>query len=151
MISNFKLFPNINISQNFVQNVQKQKKNTFVLSCLREAVQEVGLFTAGYETKTGREKMSRCLQVQVLMSTSKGFLCPKIYEDIYWELFVILQCQLRTEVFFCFCTFWTKFCDILKYGNNLKLEIINYIFRKIITLNEVNILESPNEYYQKQV
>ena len=32
MISNFKLFPNVNISQNFVQNVQKQK-NTFVLSC----------------------------------------------------------------------------------------------------------------------
>ena len=32
MISNFKLFPNFNISQNFVQNVQKQK-NTFVLSC----------------------------------------------------------------------------------------------------------------------
>ena len=29
MISNFKLFPNFNISQNFVQNVQKQK-NTFV-------------------------------------------------------------------------------------------------------------------------
>ena len=44
-----------------------------------------------------------------------------------------------------------EFCDILKYGNNLKLEIIDYIFRKIITLNEVNILESPNEYYQKQV
>ena len=33
MISKFKLFPNFNISQNFVQNVQKQK-NTFVLSCL---------------------------------------------------------------------------------------------------------------------
>ena len=31
MISTFKLFPNFNISQNFVQNVQKQK-NTFVLS-----------------------------------------------------------------------------------------------------------------------
>ena len=27
MISNFKLFPNFNISQNFVQNVQKQKKH----------------------------------------------------------------------------------------------------------------------------
>ena len=26
MISNFKLFPNVNISQNFVQNVPKQKK-----------------------------------------------------------------------------------------------------------------------------
>ena len=33
----------------------------------------------------------------------------------------------------------------------LKLEIIDYIFKKIITLKEVNILESPNEYYQKQV
>ena len=33
----------------------------------------------------------------------------------------------------------------------LKLEIIDYIFRKIIMLNEVNILESPNKYYQKQV
>ena len=31
MISNFKLFPYFNISQNFVQNVQKQKKN-YVLS-----------------------------------------------------------------------------------------------------------------------
>ena len=38
-----------------------------------------------------------------------------------------------------------------KYGNNLKLEIIDYIFRKIIMLNEANILESPNEYNQKQV
>ena len=27
MISNFKLFPYFNISQNFVQNVQKQKKH----------------------------------------------------------------------------------------------------------------------------
>ena len=27
MISNFKLFPYLNISQNFVQNVQKQKKH----------------------------------------------------------------------------------------------------------------------------
>ena len=62
-----------------------------------------------------------------------------------------MECQLRTKGFFGFRTFWTKFCNILKYGNNLKLEIINYIIRKIITLNEVNILESPNEYYQKQV
>ena len=62
-----------------------------------------------------------------------------------------LAVQLRTEGFLCFCTFWTKFCDVLKYGNNLKLEIIDYIFRKIIMLNEVNILESPNKYNQKQV
>ena len=44
-----------------------------------------------------------------------------------------------------------KFCDILKYLNNLKLEIIDYFFRKIVMLNEVNILESPKEYYQKQI
>ena len=59
--------------------------------------------------------------------------------------------QLRIEGHFGFRTFWTKFCNILNYWNNLKLEIIDYIFRKIIPLNEVNILESPNEYYQKQV
>ena len=34
MISNFKLFPYFNISQHFVQNVQKQKKTTSVLSCV---------------------------------------------------------------------------------------------------------------------
>ena len=34
--------------------------------------------------------------------------------------------------------------DILIYGNNLNLEAIDYIFRNIIILNEVNILESPN-------
>ena len=39
MISNFKVFPNFNISQNFVQNVQKQK-NTFVLSCILESPNE---------------------------------------------------------------------------------------------------------------
>ena len=54
--------------------------------------------------------------------------------------------------FFVFAhVFGTKFCDILKYWSILKLEIIDYIFRKIITLNEVHILEGPNEYYQKQV
>ena len=40
----------------------------------------------------------------------------------------------RDRGFFCFCTLWTKFCEILKFGNNLKLEIIDYIFRKIILL-----------------
>ena len=44
MISNFKLFPNVNISQNFVQNVQKQK-NTFVLSWIDfHATQDRGPF-----------------------------------------------------------------------------------------------------------
>ena len=50
--------------------------------------------------------------------------------------------QLRTKVFFCFCTFLTNICEILTFGNDLKLKIIDYIFRKIITLNEVNILET---------
>ena len=31
------------------------------------------------------------------------------------------------------------------------VEIIIYIFKNRITLNDVNILESPNEYNQKQV
>ena len=39
----------------------------------------------------------------------------------------------------------------MKFGNSLNLETIDYIFRKIITLKEVNILESPKEYYLKQV
>ena len=44
MISKFKLIPNFNISQNFVQNVQKQK-NTFVLSCkIRIKIKEIRVF-----------------------------------------------------------------------------------------------------------
>ena len=39
----------------------------------------------------------------------------------------------------------------MKYGNNLNLEIIDNIFWKIIMLNEVNILETPNEYYQNKL
>ena len=50
----------------------------------------------------------------------------------------ILTRNPDTEGFFGFHTFGMKFCDILKYGNNLKLEIIDYIFRKIIKLNEVS-------------
>ena len=68
----------------------------------------------------------------------------KVFDGVFWNIDFFKLSQLRTKFFFCFCTFWTKFCDILKYGNNLKLEIIEYIFRKIIMLNEVNILESPN-------
>ena len=55
MISNFKLIPNFNISQNFVQNVQKQK-NTFVLSWNgllkfygRPKIKRVGTFFAAYK------------------------------------------------------------------------------------------------------
>ena len=81
-----------------------------------------------------------------LVVVTKQYLYRKRCENVS-PAFV----QLRTKVFFCFCTFWTKFCEILTFGNNLKLKMIYCIFRKIITLNEVNILESPNEYYQKQV
>ena len=59
--------------------------------------------------------------------------------------------QLRTEVFFVFAHFERNFVIYWNMEKNLKLEIIDCISRKIITLNEVNILESPNEYNQKQV
>ena len=39
---------------------------------------------------------------------------------------------------------------ILKSTNEYKLDLYPAM-RKIITINEVNILESPNEYYQKQL
>ena len=42
-----------------------------------------------------------------------------------------------------------KFCNILKYGLNLKIESIVQFFRKIIQLNVVIILKSTNEYYRK--
>ena len=42
-----------------------------------------------------------------------------------------------------------KFCNILRYGKNLKFETIVQFFRKIIQLNTVIILKSTNEYYQK--
>ena len=57
--------------------------------------------------------------------------------------------QPRKQDHFSFCTFWTKFCNILKYGMNLKFEAIVQIFRKIIQLNLVIRLKSTNEYYQK--
>ena len=57
--------------------------------------------------------------------------------------------QLKIEGYFGFRTFWTKFCNILKYGVNLKFETSVQIFRKIIQLNAVIVLKSPNEYYRK--
>ena len=57
--------------------------------------------------------------------------------------------QLRVEDHFGFCTFWTKFCNILKYGMNLKFETIVKIFRKIMQLNAVIILKSTTEYNWK--
>ena len=57
-----------------------------------------------------------------------------IEDSLYWSV-----CQLRTEGFL-FLHILNEICDILKYGNNLKLEICDYIFRKIIMLNEVDIL-----------
>ena len=60
------------------------------------------------------------------------------------------QCiQLRIEGHFGFPTFWTKFCNILKYGMNLKFETIVQLFRKIMQLNAVIILKSINEHYRK--
>ena len=35
--------------------------------------------------------------------------------------------------------FWTKVCNILKYGINLKLDITVQMIMKIIKLNVVNI------------
>ena len=53
------------------------------------------------------------------------------------------------EGHFGFRIFWTKSCNISKYGMNLKFETIVRIFRKIIQLNAVIILKSTNEYYRK--
>ena len=39
----------------------------------------------------------------------------------------------------------------IEIWKQFKVENHWLYFRKLITLNEVNILESPNEYYQKQV
>ena len=57
--------------------------------------------------------------------------------------------QLRIEGHSGFRTFLTKFCNISKYGMNLKFETTVRIFRKIIQLNAVIILKSTNEYYRK--
>ena len=57
--------------------------------------------------------------------------------------------QLRIEGHFGFHTFWTKFCNILKDGMNLKFKTIVQIFRKIMQLSAVIILKSANEYYRK--
>ena len=50
---------------------------------------------------------------------------------------------------FLFSYILTKFCNILRYGKNLKFETIVQFFRKIIQLNAVSIVKSPNEYYRK--
>ena len=59
--------------------------------------------------------------------------------------------QLRIEDHFGFHTFWTEFCNILKYWMNLKFEAIVQIFRKIIQLNTVIFLKSTNNYYRKLI
>ena len=56
--------------------------------------------------------------------------------------------QLRIEGHFGLRTFWTKVCNILRYGMNLKFETIVQIFRNIIQLNLVLILKSTNIYYR---
>ena len=66
---------------------------------------------------------------------------------------MFLKASATTECHYCYKTIpiatiarsdvrpmistFVKFCEILKFGNNLKLEIIDYILKKIITLNEV--------------
>ena len=62
-----------------------------------------------------------------------------------------LDRQLRIKGHFGFHTFSTKFCNILKYGMNLKFETIVQIFRKIILQKAVIILKSANEYYRKMI
>ena len=55
--------------------------------------------------------------------------------------------QLRIELFFALFeqTFW----DMLIYGINLKLEIIDHFLRKIMKLNEVKILnKKPKGLWQ---
>ena len=49
--------------------------------------------------------------------------------------------QVRIEGHFGFCTIWTKFCNIMKYGMNLKFETIVQIFRKIKQLITVRHFE----------
>ena len=49
------------------------------------------------------------------------------------------SCQLRIEGFFVLRTFSTKFCNISKYGRNLKLKIIVRIFSRILKLTAFNI------------
>ena len=53
------------------------------------------------------------------------FLSLHIVNEILWYIEILKQFKVATH--------WT------------------YFFNKIIMLNEVNILEIPNEYYQKQV
>ena len=57
--------------------------------------------------------------------------------------------QLRIEGHFGFRTFWTKFCNIIRYGMNLNFETIVQFFRKIIQLITVVIMKSTNEYHRK--
>ena len=58
--------------------------------------------------------------------------------------------QLRIEGHFGFRTFWTKFCNILKYGMNLKFESIVQIFRKIVQSTFWKALTNTIEKLSKQ-
>ena len=49
--------------------------------------------------------------------------------------------------FFVFLTFEMICCNIVKYGMNLKLEILIHKFTKVIKLNALNIWKSAIEYY----
>ena len=70
-----------------------------------------------------------------------------IKSDIFSQLETIRSLQLRIEGHFGFLTFWTKFCDILKYRMTLTLEIIVKFFREIIKLNAVNIYQRHIKKY----
>ena len=70
----------------------------------------------------------------------------KIWITILW-----LNSLVVKGFFLFFGTFWMKFCYILKYEINLKLEITVQIFRVIIQLNEINILHNSIEYYRRQI
>ena len=82
------------------------------------------------------------------MSRSQNVSHTNIVYD-WWDAIDHMSISFRIEGHFHFRTFWTKCCNILKYGMNLKFGAIAQFFRKIIQLNTVIIWKSTNEYYQK--
>ena len=71
--------------------------------------------------------------------------------SIFVFLISVLAEQLRMEDHFRVRTFSTQFCNLLKYGINLKFETFVQFFRKIIELNAVIILKSTNKYDLKNI
>ena len=93
--------------------------------------------TLGKHRVWGRLQVLRKLILEIIMEIM--MLCQLLFSTF----------QLRIKGHFSFRTFGTKFCNILKYGMNLKFETIVQFFRKIMQLNAVIILKSTNEYYRK--